>query len=239
MLSLLGVGKRYGRGPMVISDVDLALPPGRTTVVRGRNGSGKSTLLRVVAGVCRPTTGRVLDRPRQVGYVPERFPAHLRLSPKDYLRHLGAVRGLSRAGAASRGGELLERLAFAGEPDAPMLRLSKGNTQKLALAQALLAPVDLLVLDEPWTGLDTASAAVLGELLAERARDGAAVVLIDHEEHAELVRRDRLVEIEAGRVSVHETVSDEQVELTLRLPAHRVAELRAAARRLGGVEVTR
>ncbi|WHT22089.1 ATP-binding cassette domain-containing protein [Crossiella sp. CA-258035] len=239
MLRLEGVGKRYGRGPLVLAEVDLALTAGQTTVVRGRNGSGKSTLLRVVAGVCQPSLGRVRGRPAQVGYVPERFPAHLRLSPIGYLRHLGAVRGQSRAATEARLTELLTRLAFAGEPDEPMNRLSKGNTQKIALAQALLAPVGLLVLDEPWTGLDTTAAGVLGELLAEEAARGAAVLLIDHEEHHELIRRDRLVEIAQGRIRVHDTLPEDLVELTLRVPARAADALRATARELGGSEVTR
>ncbi|MCK2242082.1 MULTISPECIES: ATP-binding cassette domain-containing protein [unclassified Crossiella] len=239
MLRLEGVGKRYGRGRLVLSEVELTLPGGQTTVVRGRNGSGKSTLLRVVAGVCQPSLGRVRGRPAQVGYVPERFPAHLRLSPRDYLRHLGALRGQARAVTESRIEELLTRLAFAGEPDEPMNRLSKGNTQKIAVTQALLAPTGLLVLDEPWAGLDTTAAGVLGELLAEAAAAGTNVLLIDHEEHHELIRRDRLVEIADGRIRVHETSHDDLVELTLRVPAHRADALRATARELGGGEVTR
>ena len=169
MIQLERIGKRYGRGPWVLRDVDLTFDPGELTVLTGGNGSGKSTLLRIIAGVTSPSGGRVKGRPASVGYLPERFPAGLRLSTTAYLRHLTAIRG--RTGA-----DVLGELGFHGDPDAPISTLSKGNTQKVAIAQAFLAK-DLLVLDEPWTGLDTGASAVLGELIAASE---ATVLVTDH-----------------------------------------------------------
>jgi ATPase subunit of ABC transporter with duplicated ATPase domains len=168
VLELDRVGKRYGRGPWVLREVDLGLDPGELLVVTGGNGSGKSTLLRIIAGVSAPTEGRVLGRPRAVGYVPERFPSGMRLSTRDYLRHQAAIR------RAEPSGDVLDRLGFHGDATAPMATLSKGNAQKVAVAQALLA-TDLVVLDEPWTGLDAEASAVLGDLLI-----GRTVVVTDH-----------------------------------------------------------
>jgi len=168
VLELDRVGKRYGRGPWVLREVDLDVEPGELIVVAGGNGAGKSTLLRIIAGVSAPTEGAVRGRPRAVGYVPERFPSGLRLSTKDYLRHQAAIRG----GAATT--DVLDRLGFHGDATAPMATLSKGNAQKVAIAQALLA-TDLVVLDEPWTGLDAEASAVLGELLV-----GRTAVVTDH-----------------------------------------------------------
>ncbi|GGP67353.1 ABC transporter ATP-binding protein [Saccharothrix coeruleofusca] len=175
MLGLDRIGKRYGRGPWVLRDVDLAVEPGELVVVAGGNGSGKSTLLRVAAGLTAPTTGRV-RRPASVGYLPERFPAGVGLSARAYLGHLAAVRGVPARW------DLLEALGFVGDDSAPMARLSKGNAQKVALVQALQA-TDLLVLDEPWSGLDAAAGAVLGELVATAREEGAAVLLTDHHGH--------------------------------------------------------
>ena len=172
MVRLDRIGKRYGRGPWVLRDVSLAIEPGDVVVLRGGNGTGKSTLLRVAAGVTAPTTGRV-SRGATVGYAPERFPTGVKLSARDYLRHLAAVRGVPVRW------ELVEALGFVGDPDAPMATLSKGNTQKVALAQALHA-TDLLVLDEPWSGLDAAAGAALRELVTSSR---AAVVLTDHHGH--------------------------------------------------------
>jgi ABC-type multidrug transport system ATPase subunit len=180
---LEGVTARYGfRRRPVFTKVDLVLPPGEVTAILGDNGSGKSTLLRVVAGAVQPAGGRVLGRPRVVGYVPDWFPAHPRLAPISYLTHLGRVAGLTTAEASSRGGDLLDRLAFAGEEGAPVDLLSKGNAQKVAIAQAFMVEPQLLVLDEPWNGLDLIGQRVMREMVAERVATGAVVVLADHRE---------------------------------------------------------
>ncbi|WP_253848233.1 ABC transporter ATP-binding protein [Actinosynnema pretiosum] len=169
---MAGVGKRYGRGPWVLRGVDLDVGAGELVVVAGGNGAGKSTLLRVAAGLTRPDEGRA-TRADDVGYLPERFPPDVRFSARDYLRRLASVRGV-----ADRW-ELVEALGFAGDPDGPMSALSKGNAQKVALAQALHAR-GLLVLDEPWSGLDASAGAALVGLLARAREDGAGVLVTDH-----------------------------------------------------------
>ncbi|MEU1199276.1 ATP-binding cassette domain-containing protein [Streptomyces sp. NPDC005813] len=180
-LRLAGVGRRYGlRGPWVLRGVDLALAPGTLVRVEGANGTGKSTLLRLLAGIDAPTEGRITGRPR-TAYVPERFPAALPFTASGYLRHLGAVHGLSRTAAARAADEWLERLGAAGYARTPMAELSKGSSQKVAVAQALLAEPDLLVLDEAWTGLDAAARAELERAVAERTAAGGAVVFVDHD----------------------------------------------------------
>jgi ABC-type multidrug transport system ATPase subunit len=166
----------------VFSGIDLVLPPGEVTAILGDNGSGKSTLLRIVAGAVQPSGGRVFGRPRAVGYVPDWFPAHPRMSPLAYLVHMGRVAGLPSAEARRRGIECLDRLAFAGDADAPVDLLSKGNAQKVAIAQAFIIEPELLVLDEPWNGLDLHGQRVMREMVAERVAGGAVVVLADHRE---------------------------------------------------------
>lgn len=179
-----GVAKRHGRRA-VLHGVDLVVHPGEVVGVLGANGSGKSTLLRILAGVSRPSAGAVRTVPR-VGHVPDRFPAQQRMSARAYLRHLGRISGLTRTDADDRAARWLARLALAGGPDTSLRDLSKGNAQKVALAQALLAEPELLVLDEPWSGLDAETRPVLSEVIAEVAADGAAVVFTDH--RPELVR---------------------------------------------------
>lgn len=174
------VHKRYGRGRSVLAGVDLTVRPGQVVLVAGANGSGKSTLLRIVAGCVRPTRGRVVGRPRHVGYVPDRFPARLRMPVTAYLRHMAALRRVPEGQAAARAALLLEDLGFTGEPEAPMAQLSKGNAQKVGLVQALCAPVGLLVLDEPWSGLDAGAQPVLTEQVRAAAQAGAMVLVTDH-----------------------------------------------------------
>jgi ABC-type Mn2+/Zn2+ transport system ATPase subunit len=180
-LRLADVGRRYGlRGPWVLRGVHLALAPGTLTRVEGANGTGKSTLLRLLAGIDAPTEGRITGRPR-TSYVPERFPSALPFTAHGYLTHLGTIHGLSRPAAIRAAGEWLERFGAAAYARTPMAQLSKGSSQKVAVAQALLAEPELLVLDEAWTGLDTAAREELERAVAERTAAGGAVVFVDHD----------------------------------------------------------
>ncbi|MFH8337714.1 ATP-binding cassette domain-containing protein [Streptomyces sp. AM6-12] len=180
-LRLTAVGRRYGvRGPWVLRGVDLTIAPGTLTRIEGANGTGKSTLLRLLARLDAPTEGRITGRPR-TAYVPERFPSALPFTAAGYLTRLGTVQGLSRASAARAAGTWLERFGAAAYAGTPMARLSKGSSQKIAVAQALLADPELLVLDEAWTGLDADARDELERAVAERTAAGGAVVFVDHD----------------------------------------------------------
>lgn len=180
-LRLDGVGRRYARGgPWVLRGVALGVRAGMLVRVEGANGTGKSTLLRLLAGIDAPTEGRVVGRPR-TAYVPERFPAALPFTAAGYLTHLGRIHGLAK-GLASRGAEeWLERFGAGNHARTPLSELSKGSSQKVAVAQALLAGPELLVLDEAWTGLDAGARDELDRAVAERVAEGGAVVFVDHD----------------------------------------------------------
>ncbi|MEU6930974.1 ATP-binding cassette domain-containing protein [Streptomyces sp. NPDC046385] len=181
-MRLEGIGRRYGpRGPWVLREVGLDLPAGTLARVTGGNGTGKSTLLRLLAGVDAPSAGRITGRPPRTAYVPERFPAALPLTATGYLVHLGRVQGLTGREAAARAGEWLARFDAAPYADTPLAELSKGTSQKVAVAQALLADPDLLVLDEAWTGLDTTARTELDHAVRARVAAGARVVFVDHD----------------------------------------------------------
>jgi ABC-type multidrug transport system ATPase subunit len=176
---------------------------GDVLAVVGGNGSGKSTLLRILTGLSQPTTGSVSGRPPRIGYVPDRFTAHDRISSLSYLTHLGRIRGMSASAARARGDHLLERLSLVGGRNAALRTLSKGNAQKVALAQALLVPPDLLVLDEPWSGLDASAHGVLAEFIEEVAAQGGAVVFTDHREAITETHADGVYVLGDGRVTRH------------------------------------
>ncbi|MFF8557055.1 ATP-binding cassette domain-containing protein [Streptomyces sp. NPDC015501] len=182
--------------------MDVEAPAGEVVAFVGGNGSGKSTLLRIAVGLSRPTRGTVAARPPVVGCVPDRFSPNERMSAAAYLTHMGRVRGLTTSAASARAGRLLDRLALVGGKHAPLRSLSKGNAQKVALAQALLVEPGLLVLDEPWSGLDADARGVLAEIMTEVAASGGTVVFTDHRESVTRARATRTYTVSEGRVSL-------------------------------------
>ncbi|MFD6344253.1 ATP-binding cassette domain-containing protein [Streptomyces roseolus] len=200
-MRLAGVGRRYGpRGPWVLRGVDAELPAGRLVRVAGANGTGKSTLLRLVAGVDAPAEGRVTGRPARTAYVPERFPSALPFTARDYLVHLGRVQGLRTGPARARAGEWLARFGAEAYAGTPLAALSKGTAQKVAVAQALLADPELLVLDEAWTGLDPEARAELDAAVRERVAAGATALFVDHDPRRLAGEPGTTLTVGAGRV---------------------------------------
>ncbi|MGA4954327.1 ATP-binding cassette domain-containing protein [Streptomyces lavendulocolor] len=205
-MNLSGVGRRYGlTGPWVLRDVDLDVPAGTLVRVVGANGSGKSTLLRLVAGIDAPSAGRITGRPPRTAYVPERFPAALPFTASAYLLHLGRVHGLGRREAAARAAAWLERFGATAHARTPLAELSKGTGQKVAVAQALMADPDLLVLDEAWTGLDAAARGELDRAVGERVAAGGAVVFVDHDPRRLAGAADAVHAVSGGRVAPRAT----------------------------------
>ncbi|GIH12244.1 hypothetical protein Raf01_04160 [Rugosimonospora africana] len=166
---------RYGRRTAwVLSEVTVDIGDGEVVVVRGRNGAGKSTLLQMMAGVLQPTRGRILDRPSRVGWVPERFPAEQPFTVSGYLAAMAALHG---AGSPA---PWIDRLGLAPFRTVKLAELSKGTAQKVGLAQALICRPQLLVLDEPWEGLDAAARDLVPDIVAEIVAAGGSVIVSDH-----------------------------------------------------------
>jgi ABC-type Mn2+/Zn2+ transport system ATPase subunit len=195
------VSKRYRGKNLVLDQVTVDIHDGEVVAVRGDNGSGKSTLLKIIVGISTPTAGEVTSRPRRVGYVPERFPSRQRMPARSYLVHMGRIRGLRTRQARTRAVELLHRLKLVGGVDTPLRHLSKGNAQKVAIAQALMVPSDLLVLDEPWSGLDESAHATLREMIGELAAGGTAVVFTDHREAVSKATASTVYRLTQGRLT--------------------------------------
>ncbi|XVQ13202.1 ATP-binding cassette domain-containing protein [Spirillospora sp. CA-255316] len=178
LVRLESVSFRYHRrAPWVLRNVTLLLAPGQVIEVTGRNGAGKSTFLRLVAGLRTPSRGSVTGRPSRVGYAPERFPADQPFTVRSYLTHMAAMRRAPRTAIDA----WAERLAFSHLLETRLPELSKGSAQKVGMAQALLACPDLLILDEPFAGLDATTRDTLPDLISELASRGTTVVVSDHQ----------------------------------------------------------
>ena len=167
---------RYGRR-VALDGVTLSVPARQVTAVVGGDGSGKSTLLRTLAGAMRAASGSV-DRPpaRRIGYVSAASGVYTDLTVDENIVFVARAYGL-RAGLQARTAGLLERAGLSGTRDRLAGKLSGGMRQKLAFVLAVLAEPQLLILDEPTTGVDPVSRSEIWRLIAEAAAQGAAIAL--------------------------------------------------------------
>ncbi len=190
MLEVQGLTKKY-RNRAVVDHVTFTVPPGQVTGYLGPNGSGKSTTVKMLTGLLAPTAGRILWNggdirqdligfKRRLGYVPEEAYLYPHLTGLEYLQLTGRLRELPEAEVDRKANELLRLLWLSEHRYAPISAYSKGMKQRVLIASALLHNPDLLILDEPLSGLDIASALLLHELLAELARQGKTILYISH-----------------------------------------------------------
>ena len=203
MIVVSEIAVRYGPTP-ALNGVSVRLAPGTVTAVVGHNGSGKSTLLQCLAGIARPTTGRI-DGMKGLGtaYVPQRNAVsdQLPLTVRE-VAAMGAWhrRGLWRRltpGDRDAVDNALNRLGLADLGRRRIGALSGGQRQRALLAQALVQRGDLLLLDEPTTGLDAEARAVIGDVVGEEAARGATVVVATHEPR-DAERADQVLTLSSG-----------------------------------------
>jgi zinc transport system ATP-binding protein len=176
-------------GRTILDHVDLAVRPGEIVTLIGPNGSGKTTLVRALLGLVAPSSGRVVRNAARVAYVPQFFArdASLPLSALDFVAGFGKA---SEAEALA----MLKRTGADHAASRPMAQLSGGEMARVALARALTRRPDILVLDEPLSGVDLAGEAALYELIGEmRAETGVAVFLVSHDLHIVMAAADRVV----------------------------------------------
>lgn len=189
MLDAAGIRKRYGLRP-VLRGLNLHVGPGEIVAILGANGAGKSTLLRVLATLLRPEAGTLVidgidalarggEARARIGVVLHHTMVYPDLTGRENLRFHAELRGLNDG--AARITAALEQVDLTRRADDLARAYSRGMAQRLSLARALLHEPVLLILDEPFTGLDQASAARLSALLADWARAGKAGVMTTHE----------------------------------------------------------
>jgi ABC-2 type transport system ATP-binding protein len=180
--------KRYG-DVVALDHLSLEVPAGRLFGLLGPNGAGKSTAMKVVFGLLRPDGGAVLWQGRPVhqrdrlrfGYLPEERGLYPKMRVRDQLIYFGRLHGLDRQAAAAATDRWLGRLGVAERSHDRAEALSLGNQQRVQLAAALVHDPELLVLDEPFSGLDPVAVDALSAVLAERAAAGVTVVFSSHQ----------------------------------------------------------
>src|SRR5450755_4108795 len=217
MLQLRGVSKLFSGIPAV-DDVSFSARAGEITGYLGPNGSGKSTTMKMITGLMEMSSGEILFRgqpirhdliahKQRMGYVPEEPHLYAHLSGLEYLLMVAQLRGLPEKRTAERIDGLLRLLSLHSDRHSPISAYSKGMRQKILLVGALLHDPDLLLLDEPFSGLDVSTALVLRSLVQELAARGKVILFSSHE--LETVERvsSRVVILHRGRV-----VADDSIE---------------------------
>ena len=216
MLEVDGLVKRYG-ATVALDGVSFAVEPGQVFGFVGRNGAGKTTTMRIVLGVLSPDAGAVRwqGRPvdaavrRRTGYMPEERGLYPKMRVRDQLAYLAELHGATRRDARTATAHWVERLGLSDRAGDRVEALSLGNQQRVQLAAALVHAPDLLVLDEPFSGLDPVGVDVLAEALEERVQeDGVPVVFSSHQ--LDLVERlcDSVGIIADGRMEAVGRVAD-------------------------------
>lgn len=207
MLELHGISRSFG-DRLVLDDVSFTVGRGRLTGFVGGNGAGKTTTMRIILGVLAPHAGRVTIDGQPVagaqrarfGYMPEERGLYPKMQLVEHLTYLARLHGFDRRGATDRAEALVERLGLEARAKDPVESLSLGNQQRAQVAAALVHDPDVLVLDEPFSGLDPMAVEVVQGVLAERAAQGVPVLFSSHQ--LDVVERlcDDLVIIAGGRV---------------------------------------
>ncbi len=207
MLEIDHLTRRFG-DLLALDELSFAVEPGQMFGFVGSNGAGKTTTMRIVMGVDDATAGQVRwrgevldsDRRERFGYMPEERGLYPKTPSVRQLTYLARLHGIDRASAAATAGELLERFGLGDRAREPLEQLSLGNQQRVQLAAALIHDPVLLVLDEPFSGLDPVGVDALSEVLLERAAAGVPVVFSSHQ--LELVERlcDAVAIIDGGRL---------------------------------------
>jgi ABC-2 type transport system ATP-binding protein len=234
------VTKSYGDKPALCS-VSFDVRPGEVFGLLGPNGAGKTTALRVLMDIVRADSGSVslfgktlaresLDR---VGYLPEERGLYTKHKVEDVMVYFGTLKGLTRAEARRRAHSWLERIGLPGAGRGSVERLSKGMMQKVQLAAALMAQPELAVLDEPFSGLDPLSGALVKELIAELKSSGRTTILSTHQMSMVETLCDRVALLSGGRLVVYGAV--DEVRRRHSLPELRVS-LAGPLPELPGVE---
>jgi ABC-2 type transport system ATP-binding protein len=217
MLEARGLTKYYS-AIAAVRDVSFTLRPGGILGLLGPNGSGKSTTVSIVTGLLEPSGGHVyfegsdirdfpLEYKTRIGYVPEEAYLYTYLTGPEYLMLIGELRGIDRATLARKIDAFLEIFNLQEDRHSQLSAYSKGMRQKILISAALLHDPDVVVLDEPCSGLDVTSALVLRSLVRALAADGKMIIYSSHVlEAVEQVSTDVMI-LHDSRVVAHESAS--------------------------------
>jgi ABC-2 type transport system ATP-binding protein len=215
VLEINGLHKRYG-DVVALDGCSFSVARGRMLGFLGPNGAGKTTSMRAIFGLVRLDggtlrwDGRPIDGAAQLrfGYMPEQRGLYPKMKARQQLAFFGQLHGMAPAAAVEAAGHWLDRLGLGDRADDPVEALSHGNQQRVQLAAALVHDPDLLVLDEPFSGLDPLGAETMAGVLRERAAAGSAVLFSSHQLDVVEDLCEDVAIIDAGRIVLEGDVRD-------------------------------
>ena len=215
MLSASGLRKRYG-DVQALDGVDLTVAPGEIVGFLGPNGAGKTTTMRAIMRLVELDAGTVTwggnpvidDTRRRFGYMPAERGMYPRMKVGEHLVYYGRLSALSATAASAAADQWLERLGLTDRADDDVQDLSSGNQQRVQLALALLTDPEVLVLDEPFSGLDPVAVDTLSEILREQVGRGAALLLSSHQLDLVADVCSSVVIVDEGRVVLRGAVEE-------------------------------
>jgi ABC-2 type transport system ATP-binding protein len=218
VIELRQLTKQYGTFTAVDA-LDLSVPPGELFGFLGPNGAGKTTTLRMIAGILRPTAGRVhiggvdlLDRPNEakqrLGFIPDRPFIYEKLTGMEFLRFVAGLYAQDGATVEHRSRELLALFDLEDWRDELIESYSHGMRQKLIISSAFVHRPDVIVVDEPMVGLDPKAARTLKDLFREYTRRGHTIMMSTHTLEVAQALCDRIAIIQRGRICACGTMSE-------------------------------
>lgn len=227
-LNVQGLTKHFDKP--AVDGFNLTVRAGEFYALLGPNGAGKTTTLRIVAGLLRPDAGSIsvfgidaladpIAAKRLIAWVPDEPPIYEKLTPNEYLEFIAGLWDMDAARARQNARDLIEQLGLGPNANDRCQGFSKGMRQKVVLAGAMVHDPELLILDEPFTGLDAAVARQAKELLIKRVRDGVTVIMTTHILEVAERMAERIGVINRGRMIAEGT----QGELRRQLGRHQAS----------------
>ena len=214
-VSMQGVRKTFGR-KVAVEGIDLTIPEGSIYGFIGPNGAGKTTTIRMIMSILFPDRGELsvlgkksaVESKDRIGYLPEERGIYKKMKVGSFLMHMGRLKGLDRNGLKPRVMEWLDRVELADVAKKKCEELSKGMQQKVQFIASVLHDPDLIILDEPFSGLDPVNMRLLRSLIDEEHHKGKTVIFSTHVMYQAEQNCDHIVMIHQGRKVLDDTLDD-------------------------------
>ncbi len=215
MLEIRSVRKTYD-DRVVVNDVTFEVQPGEIFALLGPNGAGKTTLIRMITDIIKPDGGQILMNGHplagsgraRISYLPEERGLYRKVPVLDALSYIGELKDMGAAKSRAAAVALLEEFGLAAWAKKQVSALSKGMQQKVQLCSALIGDPELLILDEPFSGLDPVNVQILEDVLRRRRAAGTTVILSTHQMNKVEQQCDRALMINRGHMVLYGTVRD-------------------------------